>query len=169
MGLEKGVYAGSFDPITNGHLWVIKESRKLFKELIVAIGIDPKKDYTFPLNERIKMLKETTKRWKNVKITTIDNKFLVNYTESIGAQCIIRGIRNQKDYEYERGMRNTNSDLAPKILTVFLMPPREIAEISSSLVKELIGPEGWQEIIKRYVPGPVYKSLMERGANHVAG
>jgi pantetheine-phosphate adenylyltransferase len=64
------------------------------------------------------------------------------------------------DYEFERGMRNINDDLQPDITTVFLMPPREMAEVSSSLVKGLIGPEGWRDVVKRYVPMPVYELML---------
>lgn len=167
MDLKKGVYAGSFDPITNGHLWIIKQGVKLFDELVLAIGVNPEKKYTFSLDERVKMLKETTRQWKNIKIDTFENQFLVSYAKSIGARYILRGIRSEEDYEYERAMRHINSDLAPKIVTVFLMPPREIAEVSSSLVKSLVGPEGWQEVIKRYVPKPVYKRFLDREVNNV--
>lgn len=161
MSLRKGVYAGSFDPITNGHLWIIEQGIKLFDELILAIGVNPEKTYTFSLKERIQMLEETTKRQKNIKIGTFESQYLVNYARSMGAQYILRGIRSESDYEYERDMRNINSDLAPEIVPVFLMPPREITEISSSLVKGLVGPEGWQEVVKRYVPKPVYKRFLK--------
>ncbi|EGC63914.1 pantetheine-phosphate adenylyltransferase [Neisseria meningitidis 961-5945] len=72
----------------------------------------------------------------------------------------MRGIRSASDYEYERSMRHINSDLAPEISTVFLMPPREIAEVSSTMVKGLVGPEGWTETIHRYVPQAVYEKIL---------
>jgi len=160
--MRKAVYAGSFDPITNGHLWMIKGGTRLFDRLVVAIGVNPDKKYTFSLDERIEMLKHTTRDISNVKVDSSENKYLVNYAESIGAEYILRGIRSAKDYEYERDMRNVNGDLIPGITTVFLIPPREFSEISSSFVKGLIGPEGWEEIIKRYVPESVYKILLEK-------
>ena len=160
--MKKGVYAGSFDPPTNGHLWMMEQGAKLFDELIVAIGINPDKKYTFSLDERIEMLRKITKKCQNTTVDTYENQFLVNYARSVGAGYILRGIRSESDYEYERVMRNINSDLDPNIVTVFLMPPREIAEISSSFVRGLVGPEGWEKIIKKYVPEPVYEKFLEK-------
>lgn len=157
----KGVYAGSFDPLTEGHLYMIEEGSKLFDELIVAIGINPGKSYTFSLEKRIELIKESTKHLKNVVTSSYENQFLVKYAESMGCSYIIRGIRNESDYEFERTMRNVNGDLNPNISTIFLMPPREISEISSSFVKGLVGPEGWEKIIEKFVPSPVYKTLLE--------
>jgi len=74
---------------------------------------------------------------------------------------MLRGIRNESDYEYERVMRNINGDLNPVITTVFLMPPRVIAEVSSSMIKGLVGPDGWETIVKRYLPEPVFEKLRE--------
>ena len=145
--MKKAVYAGSFDPITNGHMWMIKEGSRLFDKLIVAIGINPNKNYVFSLDERVDMLKKSTRNFPNVEVDIFKNQFLVNYATSVGAEHILRGIRTERDYEYERGMRHINSDLNPKITTVFFVPPREIAEISSSLVKGLVGPEKWEGVI----------------------
>lgn len=160
--MAKSVYAGSFDPITNGHLWMIEQGSRLFNEFVVAIGIHPDKKCAFSLDERIEMLKNTTKDIANIKIDSFENQFLVNYANSVGAQYILRGIRNVDDYEYEHGMRNINSDLVPEITTIFLMPPRELVEISSSFVKGLIGPDGWENIVKKYVPEYVYKKFLEK-------
>jgi pantetheine-phosphate adenylyltransferase len=157
-----GVYAGSFDPLTKGHLWMIEQGAHLFDRLIVAIGSNPDKKCAFPLEERLSMLQETTKPNANVSIATFSNKYLIHYAQSVGATHILRGIRSAGDYEYERTMRNVNADLDSGICTVFLMPPRDIAEISSSMVKGLIGPAGWKTIVRKYVPAPVYRRLVER-------
>ena len=157
----KGVYAGSFDPLTEGHLYMILEGSKLFDELIVAIGINAGKTYTFSLDTRLKLIKEATKSLKNIVVDSFENKFLINYAEEMGCSYIIRGIRNESDYEFERTMRNVNGDLNSNISTIFLMPPREISEISSSFVKGLVGPEGWENVIKKFVPKPVYRALLE--------
>jgi pantetheine-phosphate adenylyltransferase len=160
--MKKAVYAGSFDPITNGHLWMVKQGVKLFDELIVAIGDNPDKGYTFDLEERLTMLHESIGDQPTVTIDAFENQFLVNYASSVDACYILRGIRTPADYEYERGMRQINGDFNSKVTTVFLMPPREIAEVSSSLVKGLVGPECWQDVIKRYVPAPVFKAFQAR-------
>ena len=162
--MRRAVYAGSFDPITNGHMWMIEQGASLFDELVVAIGINPDKKCTFSLGERMDMLKEVTKEISGVRVDQFENQFLVNYAGSVDAQYILRGIRTEADYEFERGMRNVNSDLNSDIGTVFLIPPREIVEVSSSLVKGLIGPDGWKEIVKDYVPEPVYEALIGKYA-----
>ena len=165
--MKKGIYAGSFDPPTNGHLWMIEQGARLFDVLIVAIGTNPAKEYTFSLDERVEMLRNITKQYRNTTVDTFENQFLVNYAKSVGASCILRGIRSEGDYEYERVMRHINSDLDSSILTVFLMPPREIAEISSSFVKGLVGPKGWEKTIKKYVPETVYEKFLEKFRNQI--
>src|SRR6185369_4199020 len=156
-----GVYAGSFDPLTIGHLWMIEEGVKLFDRLVVAVGINPEKHYKFPLVERLDMLRESFQQHRNVSVTSFSNRYLIDYAQSIKATHILRGIRSESDYEYERTMRNINGDLDPAICTVFLMPPRDIAEVSSSMVRGLVGPHGWQKVVKTYVPGPVYRRLLK--------
>lgn len=154
------VYAGSFDPPTNGHLWMILEAQQLFDKLIVAIGVNPDKKTTYSVDERRAMLKAITQDLPNVEVADFENDFLVNYANQIGAKFIVRGIRSSADYEYERAVRHINADLQPTIQTVFLMPPREISEISSTMVKGLIGPQGWKDVIKRYVPHAVYEKIL---------
>jgi pantetheine-phosphate adenylyltransferase len=146
------VYAGTFDPVTLGHLWMIEQGAILFDTLVVAIGNNYEKQEFFSLEERIGLLLESTHHLKNVKIDEFSGQFLIRYSESIGARFILRGIRNPSDYEYERALRHLNSDLNPAITTIFLMPPREISEVSSSIVKGLVGSEGWETILGKYVP-----------------
>ena len=156
------VYAGTFDPLTNGHLWMIEQGARLFDTLVVAIGVNPDKKCLFPLEERLAMLRESVIAICNLRMESFTSQYLVRYAESAGAGFILRGIRSESDYEYERVMRNLNSDLNPAVTTVFLIPPREIAEISSSMVKGLIGPEGWESLVEQYVPSPVFKRLRAR-------
>lgn len=159
--VRRAVYAGSFDPPTNGHLWMIREAQPLFDELVVAIGVNPEKATTYTIEERKDMLRAITANFPNVKISSFQNQYLVNYARSIGADFIIRGIRTASDYEYERSMRHINHDLQPDISTVFLMPPREYAEVSSTMVKGMVGPQNWQAMIRRYVPDAVYEKIMQ--------
>lgn len=108
------------------------------------------------------MVKASTRQFKNLKVEAFGHQFLIKYAESLKAGFILRGIRSESDYEFERVMRNINGDLNKEITSVFLMPPRGIAEISSSMVKGLIGPVGWEKIVKEYVPPPVYDRLLQR-------
>ena len=160
--MRRAIYAGSFDPITNGHLWMIQNGSKLFDELVVAVGINPNKRTTFSLQERLEMLRKCTKEYSNVKIASFEGDFLVEYAKSINADYILRGIRSNGDYEFERGVMHINSDIRPEILTVFLMPPRELTEISSSLVKGLVGNTGWKELVKKYLPEKTVQTFIDR-------
>lgn len=157
--MRTAVYAGSFDPPTNGHIWMIQRGLELFDRLIVAVGNNPKKSYHFSVDQRIEFLRASTHSCERLMITHFDNRYLVDYAKRMNAHYILRGIRSTHDYEYERVMRHINSDMAPEIDTVFLMPPRDIAEISSSMIKGLIGPTGWEDIVRRYVPDPVFQAL----------
>lgn len=157
--MKKAVYAGSFDPLTNGHMWVIEHAANIFDHLVVAIGQNPHKTYTFSIETRLSMLKQATSSLANVEITVLDNEFLVNYAKRMQAAFIIRGVRNSSDYEYEKSMHYINSDLSNAIDTIFLMPPRKYAEVSSSMVKGLIGHDGWQNIIKKYIPLSVFNTI----------
>lgn len=144
--MRRAVYAGSFDPITNGHLWMIEAGSKLFDELVIAAGVNSSKKYSFSLAERLKMLKACTKKYKNVKTDNFEGQFLVKYAKSINADYILRGIRTSADYEYERTLSHVNLDIEKGVTMVFLVPPIEISDISSSMVKDLVGSAGWEKL-----------------------
>ncbi|KPN71462.1 pantetheine-phosphate adenylyltransferase [Neisseria sp. 83E34] len=158
--ISRAVYAGSFDPPTNGHLWMIRQAQTMFDELIIAIGVNPDKKSTYTIAERYAMLEAITQEFPNVRIHSFENRFLVDYAHDVDAKFIVRGIRTASDYEYERTIRYINSDLQPDILTIFLMPPREFAEVSSTMVKGMVGPNGWRQMIRRYVPDAVYEKIL---------
>lgn len=141
---------------------MIERGLDLFDRLIVAIGTNPQKSYSFSVSERLDLLKSSLPASDRMEIAHFDNRYLVDYAKEQDAAYILRGVRTADDYEYERVMRHINADLAPDITTVFLMPPRDIAELSSSMVKGLIGPEGWEETVRRYVPAPVFDALANR-------
>jgi len=163
--MPKAIYAGSFDPPTNGHLWMIRTAAELFREVVVAVGANPEKRGAYAVEDRLALLRECTQGLPNVTVDCYSNQFLVHYAHEQDARYILRGIRNERDYAREREMRYINSDLEPEILTVFLMPPREIAEVSSSFVRGLVGPEGWQDIVRRFVPESVYRFFLEQHAD----
>jgi pantetheine-phosphate adenylyltransferase len=167
--MKRAVYAGSFDPPTLGHLHVIETAAKLFDELIVAIGDNPEKKYTFSVTSRIDMLKDSISLLPSskdgcppkIQVDHFCNRFLIDYANDKGASYIIRGIRNSQDFEFEKAMRHLNADLAAGITTLFIIPPRELIEISSSVVKGVCGPEGWQRVVQKMVPPPVFTQLLQ--------
>lgn len=165
--MTKAIYAGSFDPITNGHLWVIQKAASIFDELIVAVGSNPDKYYTFSLKERLELLQLCLENHTNIKVDSFSGEFLVNYANSVGASFIVRGIRNSQDYEFEKTIRYINYDVCNEIETIFLIPPREYAEVSSSLIKGFVGTKGWEQIVTKYVPSVVVNSLIKKNQEDI--
>ena len=159
---RKCVYAGSFDPPTNGHMWMIENGSRLFDELVLAIGTNPEKKSMFSVSERLGLLRDLSKHYGNITVGSYQNQFLMHYAKSIGAKYVLRGIRSYKDYEYESGIKRINDSISSSVTTVFLMPPDELSHISSSIVKGLIGPSGWEDVVEHYVPRSVYSELLKR-------
>ena len=156
---RKAIYAGSFDPPTQGHVWMVEQGLELFDELIVAIGDNPNKQESYSIEQRLEMLELCLPKSSKLTISHFNYSYLVDYSKEQGAKYILRGIRSSTDYEYERVMKQINSDLAPDINTVFLIPPRHIAEVSSSMIKALIGPKGWEKTVAKYLPQSILDKL----------
>ncbi len=163
----RAVYAGSFDPPTLGHLWMIRQAQSMFDELIVAIGINPDKRNTYTVAERQDMLCAITDNFPNVRIEVFQNRFLVHYAREVDAGFIVRGIRSTSDYEYERSMRHINSDLRTR--NIYRIP-HAAARNRRSVVHydQRTGPEGWMETVKRYVPPAVYQKMIAEHHNNNA-
>ena len=162
MKSKKAIYAGSFDPLTFGHLWVIQRAGFLFDELTVAIGENPGKKYMFTTKQRKKHIETALAGLKltaKVNIEVIDNKFLVKYAWENQIPYLVRGIRTPNDFDYEFVMNQVNREIAPKVETIYLIPPNELAQVSSSVAKSLVGPEGWEVAIQKYVPKHVLADL----------
>lgn len=159
--MRRAIFAASLDPITNGHLWVIKEAEKLFDEVIVGVGVNPSKKYTFEEDDRFSMAYILCANEK-CEVRRMGMKYLVDFAKEHDAQYIVRGVRNGSDFAYEHTLKNVNARMAPEITTVFLVPPTDLAEVSSSFVKGLVGYEGWQKEIRRYVPEHVATAMMAR-------
>lgn len=166
MKKSKAVYAGMFDPITLGHCSVIEKSAKLpFDEIVVAVTPNLAKTSRFELSDRLEMLNKTLE-WMGVSGKVIGDvftgQFLVHYCKEVGATHIIRGIRDARDYEYEASIIDTNVDIESDIEHILIPCDRQYQRVSSTLVMGLIGPTGWQDVVKKYVPPPVHSRLLIR-------
>jgi pantetheine-phosphate adenylyltransferase len=154
----KAIYPGTFDPPTNGHLDLIARGSKLFEELTVAILNNPVKNPLFTVEERVEMLKESTRQLGNVSVATFEG-LMVDFARQSGATAVLRGIRAITDYEYEFQMALMNRRLAPEIETVFLQPAGRYSFVSSRLVKEVVSFGGK---VDGLVPSNVAKRLVGR-------
>lgn len=152
---HRAVYAGSFDPVTNGHLDLIERASPFFGALVVAVGKNERKPPAFSLEARIDMLREVTGHLENVIVDAFDG-LLVEYARFVGATAIIRGLRAVADFDYEMQQVLMNKRLCPEIETVFLLTSGKYSFLSSSLVKEvaLLGGS-----VRGLVPPPVEESL----------
>lgn len=159
---RKAVYAGSFDPPTIGHLWVIREGAALFDELIVAVGVNPDKKPVFTPEERQAMLTEAIVGLPNVTVVRMEGQYLVRFAKSLGAAFILRGMRKEADYQPERDLCHGNAGIEPDIRSVFLMTPPEYGVVASSFVRSLVGLDGWEDVIRRYLPPNVWRRVLDR-------
>ena len=152
------IYPGSFDPVTNGHLDIIKRGLKLFDRIIVAILLNPSKAALFTVEERMEMLKESLKELSNTEVDTFEG-LLVDYAAKRNANAILRGMRAVSDFEYEFQLALMNRRLNREIQTVFLMTGLRWIYTSSSIIKEAAGFGG---NINGMVPPTVSKRLKEK-------
>ena len=151
------VYAGSFDPITSGHLDIVVRACELFDEVVLAIGENPAKQYLLPLDVRRSSLLACTTSLPRVRVDCFEG-LLVDYCERIGAKAILRGLRAVTDFEFEFQIGLANMDMKPEIETVFLLTEPQNIFVSSSLVKEIATNGG---DVSRYVPAAALSALME--------
>ncbi|MBU1121334.1 MAG: pantetheine-phosphate adenylyltransferase [Candidatus Omnitrophota bacterium] len=134
--MSKAICPGTFDPITNGHIDIIKRASAVFNEIFVAVVRSPSKKTLFSYPERIRILKEAVKNIKGVTVEGFDG-LVVKFAAKVGAKVMIRGVRMISDFEYEFQMALTNRNLNSKIETIFLMPHPQYSFISSRLIKEV--------------------------------
>ncbi len=140
--MRTAVYPGSFDPITNGHLDIIKRASRIYDRVIVGVLNNPnKKTPMFSVEERIEMIKSVTEDIENVEVDSFTG-LLVDFAKANDAQVIVKGLRTVADFEYELQMALLNKALNPEYETVFLMTDTKYSYISSSMVKELAGFKG---------------------------
>ena len=131
-----GVYPGSFDPVTNGHIELIKRSVNLFDKVIFLLAVNPSKTSVFSIEDRLYMMKESVKEFPNVEVDFTPG-LIVDYCKKIGSRHIIRGLRAVTDFEYEFQMAAANEFIDPSIDMVFFMSRKEETFISSTAINEL--------------------------------
>jgi len=155
-----GLYPGSFDPVTYGHLDIVERSLRVFDEVIIAVANNPYKKAMFTADERVAMLREVTEDMDGVEVASFQC-LTVEYARQRGAVAIIRGLRALSDFEYESQMALANRVIAPEIEIIYMMPQQTMTYISSSMAKEVAVFDGE---IDKFVPPPVAEMLRRRTA-----
>ncbi len=154
----KALYPGSFDPITNGHVDVIKRITRIYDDLIIAVLSNQDKTVYIPLQDRVKLIRQSLKGMKNISIETFSG-LTVDYAKSKNVDVIIRGLRAPSDFEYELEMSQINYFLSKGLETIFIMTNPKFSFIRSSRIKEVAILGG---NVKEFVPLPVYKYLYQK-------
>ena len=155
---KKAIYAGTFDPMTMGHLDVVERAARIFPELIVAVAAVTGKSTLFSQKKRVELVRKSVAGLPNVTVKSFDG-LLVEYARSEGAGVLIRGLRAFSDFEYEFQMALTNRRLAPDIETLFLMPKQDYSFLSSTNVKQVASLGG---DVSEFVPVAVAKALADK-------
>lgn len=156
--MKKAVFPGSFDPITNGHIDVIKRALKLFDQIIIGVARREEKSPIFSLEEREALVKKVTANIKRVEVKAFDG-LLVDFVKQENACTIIRGLRTISDFDYEFQMALTNRKIAPEIETIFFLASEQYAYLSASLVKEIARMGG---NLTEFLPEPVVEALKKK-------
>lgn len=155
--MKKAIYAGTFDPITFGHIDVVTRATSIFDKIIIGISAGPKKAL-FTQSQRMELVRKVFKKNKMIEVAGFST-LLVEFAQKIGAHTIIRGIRAVSDFDYELQLTLTNRKLASDIETIFLMPSEQYIFISSSLVKEIASLGG---DISQLVPPIIVQALKKK-------
>jgi len=155
---QTALYPGTFDPVTNGHIDLIKRAHEIFQDVIVAVAHNPHKKPVFSVKERVAMLKQATLGMEGVTVTHFDG-LVVDFARQMKVGVLVRGLRMLSDFEYEFQMALTNRKLAGDIETIFLMPHESYSYLSAKLIKEaaILGAE-----LSEFVPDFVAKALQKK-------
>lgn len=157
--MKTAIYPGSFDPVTNGHLDIIKRAAKMFDKLIVVVLINPLKNYSFSIPERRELLLRATKDIPNIEIDSYDGLLADYFNQRSDVDVIVKGLRATSDFEYEFQMAHTNKDLNPRAETVFIPASLGTTFVSSSMVKQVAMFGG---DLSKYVPSVIHETISEK-------
>lgn len=146
--MNKAVFPGSFDPFTTGHANIIERTLNLFDEIVIAIGINSKKQYLFPLENRIQSISNFYKTEPKISVKTYEG-LTVNFCQQIGAKYLVRGLRTSSDFDYERTIALMNKSIDNQLETVFIISAPELSAISSTVVREIYNHKG---DISQFIP-----------------
>lgn len=163
--MKKIAFSGSFDPITNGHLYVLKEGLKIADKALLIIAVNPDKKTLFSAQERKEMIYQTlveNQTEHQVDILVSKKEFVAQIALENECQYLIRGIRNGIDFDYESLIQKANTEVLHGAKTIFIMPPRELESVSSSFIKNFIGPVGWHWYIQKFVSESVYRFIVKK-------
>ena len=155
---ERAIYPGTFDPVTYGHIDLIKRACRIFSEVVISVAHNPQKSPLFTVKERVDFLKEATSGIPGVVIDDFDG-LVIDYAHKKGISTLIRGLRMISDFEYEFQMALTNRKLAPDVETIFLMPQEGYSYLSAKLLKEAVS---LGADISCFVPDFVYQTLKKK-------
>ena len=160
--MRQAIFAGSFDPLTTGHLWMIREATKLFDTVHVLVAVNPDKKTMFSPPERQAIIRGAVERegLHNVEVDTSASEFVAQVATRKGVDYLLRGLRSTADFDLEDLLRQTNKDLFDGPQTVFLIPPKGLSSVSSSFVKALLGPVGWVHAVSEFLPDESYQALL---------
>jgi len=153
--IKKAIYSGTFDPFTKGHMCILKQGLKVYDKIIIAVATSKTKKPMFDINTRISFIQSVTKGYKGVTVVPFDN-LLANFAKENNVYNIIRGIRDIKDFEYEKQIAYANNMLDSRLQTNFFLTSQKYSHISSSLIRELIS---FDTSCKGLVPKKIYNQM----------
>ena len=177
VSAKSAFYAGSFDPLTNGHLSVIYKAIQAFDRLVIAVGYNPGKTQFLPVDLRVELIEKAIAASDlpaadkaKISVTSFSEQYQVSAAVAHGCGCLVRGIRNTRDFEEENLLATVNETICidlglPKLHTHLFNAEADKVGVSSSMIKAMLGFQGWEIAVKRYVPEAVLEALIRRHAN----